>query len=112
MDYRDIERFALEMNRDHSVVFEATVRTGHGTTDWLQIGKGKTREKGPREEEGQTLTGGLLGLRGRRGLVPAFHFLLVAPFRLWDFFTLFSNFSFSIISSVQSLSRVRLFVTP
>ena len=22
MDYRDIERFALEMNRDHSVVFE------------------------------------------------------------------------------------------
>ena len=46
----------------------------------------KTREKGPREEEGQTLTGGLLGLRGRRGLVPAFHFLLVAPFRLWEAF--------------------------
>ena len=22
LDYRDIERFALEMNRDHSVVFE------------------------------------------------------------------------------------------
>ena len=28
------------MNRDHSVIFEATVRTGHGTTDWFQIGKG------------------------------------------------------------------------
>ena len=27
-------------NRDHSVVFEATVRTGHGTTEWFQIGKG------------------------------------------------------------------------
>ena len=40
MDYCDIEWFALEMNRDHSVVFEATVRTGHGTTDWFQIGKG------------------------------------------------------------------------
>ena len=22
LDYRDIERFALEMNRDHSVIFE------------------------------------------------------------------------------------------
>ena len=52
-----IEWFALETNRDHSVIFmgipdhltcllrnpyagqEATVRTGHGTTDWFQIGK-------------------------------------------------------------------------
>ena len=25
---------------------EATVRTGHGTTDWLQIGKGKHQEIG------------------------------------------------------------------
>ena len=57
LDYCDIEWFALEMNRDHSVVFEilehlicllrnlyagqaATVRTGHGTTDWFQMGKG------------------------------------------------------------------------
>ena len=65
MDYCDIEWLALEMNRDHSVVFEitskycisdsfldhdsllrnlyagqeATVRTGHGTTDWFQLGK-------------------------------------------------------------------------
>ena len=31
---------------------------------------------------------------------------------LWIFSTLFSNFSFSIISSVQSLSRIQLFVTP
>ena len=31
LDYCDIEWFALEMNRDHSVVFE---------TDWFQIGKG------------------------------------------------------------------------
>ena len=69
LDYHDIEYFALEMNRDNSVVFEiaskwkilkemgipdyltcllrnlyagqeATVRTGHGATDWFQIGKG------------------------------------------------------------------------
>ena len=77
MDYSDIEWFALEMSRDHSVIFEivskhcmdhnklwkilkemgipddltcllrnlytgqeATVRIGHGTTDWFQIGKG------------------------------------------------------------------------
>ena len=26
---------------------EATVRTGHGTTDWFQIGKGVPREKPP-----------------------------------------------------------------
>lgn len=46
----------------------------------------KTERGGPREEDGQTLTGGLLGLKGRRGLVPAFCFLLVAPFRLWEAF--------------------------
>ena len=63
LDYCDIEWFAFEMNRDHSVIFEiasnyciadhltcllrnlyagqeATVRTGHGTADWFQIGKG------------------------------------------------------------------------
>ena len=28
MDYHDVEWFALEMNRDHSVVFEISVGTG------------------------------------------------------------------------------------
>ena len=30
MDYRDIEWFALEMNRDHSVIFEIVRWTGMG----------------------------------------------------------------------------------
>ena len=52
---------------------EATVRTGHGTTDWFQIGKGV-----------------------RQGCI-----LSLCLFNLYAGF-----------SSVQSLSRVRLFVTP
>ena len=53
MDYCDIEWFALEVYRDHSVIFDIAskycildsfvdhVRTGYGTTDWFQIGKGE-----------------------------------------------------------------------
>ena len=38
-DYCDTEWFALEMSRNHFVVFEITSKYCRGTTDWFQMGK-------------------------------------------------------------------------
>ena len=40
MDYRDIEQFALEMNRDHSVIFEIASKYWFGWTPGTGDGQG------------------------------------------------------------------------
>ena len=37
--YCDTEWFALEISRDHSIVFETTSKYWHGKTDWFKMGK-------------------------------------------------------------------------